>query len=229
MSSEALVAALLVAAAGCAADEPAPCEDVVVRTTRITDVEIPVTNPDVERIAADVDGDGQLDDAAAYAMTLMFAIDPALQAATTARLHRRLTDDVVWNASLVRCGDAERLALPDGVPIGLLVDFADTGAVGFVPADADADLGDGDSIRGAVAPGYLEVAEAAFLPYVQQRIDAGEYYAGTALDDNGDGIIAADELHTSQDWQALTGPDLDLDVDGAPESYSFGFGVETAP
>jgi hypothetical protein len=227
MSNEALIGALLLAAAGCAAEEPAPCQDVVVRTTRITDVEIPVTNPDVERIAADVDGDGQLDDAAAYAMTLMFAIDPTLQTATTARLHRRLNDDVVWSASIVRCGDDDRLVLTDGVPIGLLIDFADTGAVGFVPADAQ--VGAGDNIDGAVGPGYLAIAEAAFLPYVQQRIDAGEYYAGTALDDNGDGVIALDELQTSQDWQALTGPDLDLDVDGEPESYSFGFAVETAP
>jgi hypothetical protein len=226
----ALPLATLVACAGATGADP-PDEPVPTRTFRIDRIQAPsVDDPGI----VDVDGDGDLDDEAAFLLEQLFAIyaDHGAAEAWQAQLDARLAGDTVWTIELT-----EEEAVLGDLPLGALADLGglavDDGwhpvLGGIVDAAFDVDDQGRMSgwIHGGLAPGYDLVIAEAFLPFLNMFVDDGEASWAEQVDRDDDGVIVLEELQASELFQLLMQPDVDLEGgDGEAESLSFGFPFE---
>ncbi len=252
MRTSFLLPILLGLAAGCRADGAATSDaGCPTDTYRIDQVLVPRTYPEVRDATLQLDDAvGARNAAGAVMVALQMAqaeIVPGLQA----RLDARFGGDVDWRFEVVRCdsdvrvrglgGDATVEADgsiagghliashgSDVFPAGALVDFADTGATGWVPTELtaiDLQLASGDGIVGGVMTGYQHVIAVAVVPWVQALAASGTSPWAVSVDRNRDGAITTAELEADSFYQALVRPDIDTDHDGTADGLSFGFAI----
>ncbi len=220
-----LIALPLATLVACTAEpEPEPVEPVPARVFRIDHLEAPAS--DAVGIA-DIDGDGDPDDQAAFLLEHLFEIyaDEGAAAAWQAQIDARLTGPTDWSIQVTDVG----VRLVDA-PLGALADLGGAGEDdGWHPVGGSivtARIGDRREItgwiHGGLAPGYDRVIATAFLPWLNQFVGEPAGWADS-LDVDGDGEIVLDELMGADLFRLLMEPDLDLDGDGIAESLSFGF------
>jgi hypothetical protein len=207
--------------------EPACQPTLQIRTMNALDVL--GTGAQARTDALDIDGDGDADNQLGSIQASLYSAVGIPVDQEQTRVDRRLGTDVGWDVDLEVCPELTTATFPSGLPLGMLMDFADeTTSGGFATVVAAQVLvADGRTdglVGGALEPGYAHQAAVGLRPWAQQQRDAGNE-VGTALDTNNDGTVTVPEIEATSIWQELMAPDLDLDGDGTAESLSFGYHV----
>jgi hypothetical protein len=217
---------------GCAlyqgeSDEAPMCADPVLTTRRVVDMDPIGDSTAADADGVDLDGDGSIDNQLGnitVAIVQYTAFDPQV---THDRYVRRLGDDVSFTLQIAHCPEGDVASLPDGVPVGLMFDYSDSGAGGSVAA-GEVTVVEGDDndavIAAALHSPYEEIAAEAFLPFAQTIPDYQDP-SRILFDDDQDGTVTLDELRADSLWMTLLRPDLDLDGDGTSEGISNGLHV----
>jgi hypothetical protein len=218
--------------AGCAlyrdeSEEAPMCDDPVLTTRRVVDMDPIGDSTTAEADSVDLDGDGSIDNQIGNITSAIVQYTGLDLQATHDRYVRRLGDDVSFTLQIAHCPAGDVASLPDGVPVALMFDFTDAGATGSVAA-GDLTVIDGNDndavIAAALHSPYEEIAAEAFLPFAQTIPDYQDPNR-ILFDDNQDGTVTLDELRADSLWMTLLRPDLDLDGDGASDGISNGLHV----
>jgi hypothetical protein len=211
---------------------------------QIEQIVLPATYMDAERVAFDLDGDGNLDNAGGAALTSMFrSFESASELLTNALQDSLDRGRVSWEFEVDRdlySGDvlAVRSVDPTGasnrIPASILSDILGDSPVtwaearGFVTEFGVTYAGQLSGRLGfALAEEELTVLIEPVARFFTQKLLAGELLAAASMDVNQDGVITAREFMDSELVRLLLQPDVNLDGDDdRADSWSVAFGIK---
>jgi hypothetical protein len=228
-------------AGGAACVAAGPSEETEVY--QIEQIMLPATYVDAERVAFDLDGDGNRDNAGGAALASMFrTIENASELLPIALQSSLDRGQVSWALEVDRdlaSGDvlAVRSVDPTGasdlIPASILSDILGDSPVtwaearGFVTEFGVTHAGQLSGRLGfALAEEELPVVVEPLARFFTQKLRAGELLATASMDLNQDGVITAQEFMDSEVVRLLLQPDVNLDDDDGADSWSVAFGIK---